>query len=172
MSPRNPSGWPEWEEKIWCPGWMLIERCLWKARSDTYYDQYWVDRSVESLQGKKYHILRKQRRTGAKSSQNPGKPKRAGVVRRSVVDSASQSNLSAKTPAQRNIDKWFQTILAADPNLPDGSKNPTQTNPISEDVPKSKDSSTMVVPLEQARLHIFILVMQNQEDFIGVVMWP
>ena len=31
-----------------------------------------------------------------------------------------------------------------------------------EDVPKSKkDSSTMVVPLEQARLHIFILVMQN-----------
>ena len=39
-----------------------------------------------------------------------------------------------------------------------------------EDVPKSKDSSTMVVPLEQA--HIFILVMQNQEDFIGVLCGP
>jgi hypothetical protein len=41
-----------------------------------------------------------------------------------------------------------------------------------EDVPKSKDSSTMVVPLEQALLHIFILVMQNQEDFIGVLCGP
>ena len=30
----------------------------------------------------------------------------------------------------------------------------------------------MVVPLEQARLHIFILVMQNQEDFIGVLCGP
>ena len=41
-----------------------------------------------------------------------------------------------------------------------------------EDVPKSKDSSTMVVPLEQARLHIFILAMQNHEDFIGVLFGP
>ena len=30
----------------------------------------------------------------------------------------------------------------------------------------------MVVPLEQARLHIFILVMQNQEDLIGVLCGP
>ena len=41
-----------------------------------------------------------------------------------------------------------------------------------EDVPKSKDSSTMVVPLERAHLHIFILAMQNQEDFIGVLCGP
>ncbi|OGE47321.1 hypothetical protein PENARI_c049G00970, partial [Penicillium arizonense] len=43
---------------------------------------------------------------------------------------------------------------------------------IFKDVPKSKDSSTMVVPLEQALLHIFILVMQNQEDFIRVLCGP
>jgi hypothetical protein len=54
--------------------------------------------------------------TGAKASQNPGKPKRAVTVRRSVVDSASQSSLLVKAPVQRNIDKWFQTILAADPS--------------------------------------------------------
>ncbi|OGE46824.1 hypothetical protein PENARI_c103G08589 [Penicillium arizonense] len=133
MSPRRAYGWPEWEEKNLLP-WLDAHRELsWKALSDAYYEEYQVHRSVESLRGKKYHILRKQsRRTGAKSSQNPGKPKRAGAARRSVVDSASQSGLSAKTPAQRNIDKWFQTILAADPSQPDDSNKPSQTNPISD----------------------------------------
>ncbi|OGE46861.1 hypothetical protein PENARI_c097G02685 [Penicillium arizonense] len=132
MSPRRAYGWPEWEEKNLLPWLDAHPELSWKALSDAYYEEYQVHRSVESLRGKKYHILRKQSRTGAKASQNPDKPKRAVAVRRSVVDCASQSNLSAKTPAQRNIDKWFQTILAADPNQPDDSKKPTQTNSISD----------------------------------------
>ena len=131
MSPRNACGWPEWEEKNLLPWLDAHPELSWKALSDAYYEEYQVHRSVESLRGKKYHILRKQSRTGAKAPQKSGKPKRAVPVRCSVVGSASQSSLSAKTPAQRNIDKWFQTILAVDPNQPDDSKRPTQTNLIS-----------------------------------------
>ncbi|OGE46370.1 hypothetical protein PENARI_c338G11402, partial [Penicillium arizonense] len=127
MSQRSAHGWPEWEEKNLLPWLDAHPKLSWKALSDAYYEEYQVHRSVESLRGKKYHILRKQ----TEASQSPGKPKRAIAVRRSVADSASQSSLSAKTPAQRNIGKWFQTILAADPSQPDDSKKPTQTNPIS-----------------------------------------
>ncbi|KAJ5544009.1 hypothetical protein N7494_005288 [Penicillium frequentans] len=132
MSPRNACGWPEWEEKNLLPWLDAHPELSWKALSDAYYEEYQVHRSVESLRGKKYHILRKQSRTGDKSPPNPSKQKQAGAVRRPVVGSASQSSFSAKTPTQRNIDKWFQTILAADPNQPDDSKKPTQTNPISD----------------------------------------
>ncbi|KAJ6070751.1 hypothetical protein N7467_012070 [Penicillium canescens] len=125
MSPRSASGWPEWEEKNLL-SWLDAHRELsWKARSDAYYEEYRVDRSVGSLRGKKYHILRKQRCTGTKSPKHPGKQKRLGAVRRSVA--ASLSTLPTKTPAQRNIGKWFHTILAADSSQPDDSNEPTQT---------------------------------------------
>ncbi|KAL2697865.1 hypothetical protein AAEP93_010575 [Penicillium crustosum] len=114
MSPRSAPGWPEREEKNLLP-WMSAYRAL----------------PIESLRWKKYHILRKQRRIGAKSPEHPGKQKRPGAVRRSVAGIASLSTLPTKTPAQRNIDKWFQTILAADPSQPDDSNEPTQTKRIS-----------------------------------------
>ncbi|OQE56711.1 hypothetical protein PENNAL_c0406G03655 [Penicillium nalgiovense] len=61
MSPRSACGWPEWEEKNLL-SWLDAHRDLsWKALSDAYYEEYQVDRSVESLRGKKYHILRMQR---------------------------------------------------------------------------------------------------------------
>jgi hypothetical protein len=66
MSPRSASGWPEWEEKKLL-SWLDTYRELpWEARSDTYYEQHRVAGSVESLRGKKYHIMWKRRRTGAR----------------------------------------------------------------------------------------------------------
>ncbi|CAG8122991.1 unnamed protein product, partial [Penicillium salamii] len=67
MSPRSASGWPEWEEKnlLWLDAHQELS---WKARSDAYYEQHRVARSAESLRGKKYHILRKCRRAGARAS--------------------------------------------------------------------------------------------------------
>jgi hypothetical protein len=65
MSPRSEVAWAEWEEKNLLP-WLDAHRALpWKARSHAYSEQYQMDRSAESLRGKKYHILRKQRRIGA-----------------------------------------------------------------------------------------------------------
>ncbi|OQE44083.1 hypothetical protein PENNAL_c0664G00817, partial [Penicillium nalgiovense] len=58
-----------------------------------------VDRSVESLRGKKYHILRKQRRTGAKVPGRSSKQKRTSNVRRSLVDSGARSTLPDNTSA-------------------------------------------------------------------------
>ncbi|CAP79494.1 hypothetical protein PCH_Pc19g00780 [Penicillium rubens Wisconsin 54-1255] len=127
MSPRSACGWPEWEEKNFL-SWLDAHRDLsWKALSDAYYEEYQVDRSVESLRGKKYHILRKQRRAGAKIPGRSSKQKRPGDVRRSLVDSGSRSTLPDNTSAQRNIDKWFQTILAADPSQSGDSDKPAKT---------------------------------------------
>ncbi|CAG8139721.1 unnamed protein product [Penicillium nalgiovense] len=127
MSPRSACGWPEWEEKNLL-SWLDYHRDLsWKALSDAYYEEYQVDRSVESLRGKKYHILRKQRRTGAKVPGCSGKQKRPGDMRRSLVDSGSRPPLPDNNSAQRNIDKWFQTILTADPSQSGDSDKPAQT---------------------------------------------
>ena len=48
-------------------------------------------------------------------------------MRRSLVDSGSRSPLPDNNSAQRNIDKWFQTILAADPSQSGDSDKPAQT---------------------------------------------
>jgi hypothetical protein len=72
-----------------------------------------VDRSVESLRGKKYPILREQRRIGAKSRKHPGHRSRAGA-HRSAGRNASLANLTRRRPAQSNIEKWVQTILTTE----------------------------------------------------------
>jgi hypothetical protein len=116
MSTRSEVVWSEWEEKNLL-SWLDAHRALsWKARSDAYYEQYQVDRSVESLRGKMYHILRKQRRTRARSPKLSGNRNRAGTVRRSVGRRASLATLPNKRPAQNNIEKWVQTILTAEPS--------------------------------------------------------
>jgi hypothetical protein len=111
MSPRREVAWEEWEEKNLLP-WVDAHRVLpWKARSHAYYEQYQVDRSVESLRGKKYHILRKQCRIGARPLEHPGHPShqiRAGA-HRSAGHKASLTKLTSRRPAQSN--KCFQTIL-------------------------------------------------------------
>lgn len=116
MSPRSKVVWSEWEEEN-ILSWLDAHRALpWKARSDAYYEQHQVRRSVESLRGKKYHILRKQRGTGAKLPKHSGNRSQAGAARRSVGGKASLETLPKKGPAQSNTAKWFHTILIADPS--------------------------------------------------------
>ncbi|CAG8214458.1 unnamed protein product [Penicillium nalgiovense] len=118
MSPRREVAWEEWEEKNLLP-WLDAHRVLpWKARSHAYSAQYQVDRSVESLRGKKYHILRKQCRIGARPLEHPGHPShpsQAGA-HRSAGHKASLANLTSRRPAQSNIEKCFQTILRTEPS--------------------------------------------------------
>ncbi|KAJ5384705.1 hypothetical protein N7517_002616 [Penicillium concentricum] len=101
MSPRSAMNWSEWEERNLL-SWLDTHRELsWKARSDAYYEQHRVARSAESLRGKKYHILRKCRRTAARASDRSGNQKQSKAVRRSVGRRASLAalphNISAKT---------------------------------------------------------------------------
>jgi hypothetical protein len=121
MSPRSASGWPEWEEKNLL-SWLDAHQDLsWKARSDAYYEQHRVARSAESLRGKKYHILRKCRRTGARSSDISGDQKQSKAVRASVGRKASLAALPNKIPFKSNIDKCFETILAAEASQTDSN---------------------------------------------------
>lgn len=114
ISTRSEVVWSEWEEKNLL-SWLDAYRTLsWKARSDAYYEQYQVDRSVESLRGKMYHMLRKQRRTGARSPRHPGNRNRAGADYRSVGRRASLATLPNIRPTQSNIENWYQTILTAE----------------------------------------------------------
>lgn len=56
MSPRSAAwvGWPKREEENLIP-WLDAHRDLsWKAHSDASYEDYQVDRSIESLRGRKY----------------------------------------------------------------------------------------------------------------------
>lgn len=115
MSPRSEIVWSEWEEEN-ILSWLDAHRALpWKARSDAYYEQHQVRRSVESLRGKKYHILRKQHGTGAKLPKRSENRSQAGAARRSVGGRASLEALPKKGPGQSNTAIWFHTILTADP---------------------------------------------------------
>jgi len=123
MSPRSASGWPEWEEKNLL-AWLDAHRELsWKARSDAYYEQHGVARSAESLRGKKYHILRKCRRTGARASDRSGNQKQSKAVRRSTGRRASLAALPHNISAKSNIDKWFETILTAESSQTDSNES-------------------------------------------------
>jgi hypothetical protein len=131
MSPRNDVVWSEWEENNLL-SWLDAGRALpWKARSHAYYEQYQMDRSVESLRGKKYHILRKQRRTVSRSPTLPTNRNRAGAIRRSVGRKASLATLPNKRPTQSNRKSLFQTVLRTEPSYIDSieSKKPKGSRP-------------------------------------------
>jgi hypothetical protein len=55
-------------------------------------------RPASALRGKKYHILRKQRRTGAKVPGRSGRQKRPGDVRRSLLHNMRRRGLSTTGP--------------------------------------------------------------------------
>ncbi|KAJ5704810.1 hypothetical protein N7536_000499 [Penicillium majusculum] len=123
MSPRSASGWPEWEEKNLL-AWLDAHRELsWKARPDAYYEQHRVARSAESLRGKKYHILRKSRRTGARASDRSGIQKQSKAVRHSTGRRAALAALPHNISAKSNIDKWFETILTAESSQTDSNES-------------------------------------------------
>ncbi|KZN87614.1 hypothetical protein EN45_061740 [Penicillium chrysogenum] len=114
MSPRSEVAWEAWEKKHLSPGWTLIGHCRGNpAPMDIMNNIRWTEAS--SLRGKKYHILRKQRRTGSGSPKHAAHRNRAGACR-SVGHKASLANLTSRRPAQSNIEKCFQTILRTEPS--------------------------------------------------------
>ena len=135
MSPRGTISWSEREEENLLR-WLDENRTLpWKALPDAYSEQFGVNRSVESLRGKKYHILRKKGRTNARSHKRRDRRKRPGPSRRSVGMKASRSDAPVKAAAQSNIDLWFQTVLMADPSPTDSSESMRTWSSISGMIP-------------------------------------
>ncbi|CAG7975553.1 unnamed protein product [Penicillium salamii] len=127
MSPRSASGWPEWEEKNLLSWLDAHQELSWKARSDAYYEQHRVARSAESLRGKKYHILRKSRRTRAGASDRSGNQKPSKGARHSTGQRASLAALPTEISAKSHIDKWFETILTAEEAEETDGKGSSQT---------------------------------------------
>ncbi|CAG8056241.1 unnamed protein product [Penicillium salamii] len=121
MSPRSASGWPEWEENNLLSWLDAHQELSWKARSDAYYEQHRVARSAESLRGKKYHILRKSRRTRAGASDRSDNQKPSKGARHSTGQRALLAALPTKISAKSHIDKWFETILTAEETDSNGS---------------------------------------------------
>jgi hypothetical protein len=104
--------------------WLDENRSLpWKDLPDAYREEFGVDRSVESLRGKKYHILRKNGRTTARSPKSQGRRKRREPARRSIEQTVIHSDASADVATRSNIDLWFQTVLASEFGSTDSSES-------------------------------------------------
>ncbi|KAJ5752771.1 hypothetical protein N7520_009688 [Penicillium odoratum] len=150
MPPRGTMGWSEREEENLLP-WLYENRALpWKALPDAYSEQFGVKRSVESIRGKMYHILRKQGRFGARSPKNQDHRKRPGPSRRSVKMRASLSDAPVKTAAHSNIDLWFQTILTAKPSPTDSSESTLTRSSISDRLTPALNNSFPEKTLESS----------------------
>ena len=125
MASRREVIWSEWEESNLIP-WLDAYRALsWKARADAYYKQHGVYRSVESLRGKMYHILRKRLHAGA-TPHGLGIQKRPRSIRCSVGGKASPATVPSKSPTQDTIDRCYQEEIMTQPRYTD-SNNLTQT---------------------------------------------
>lgn len=123
MSSRGILSWSKQEEENLLR-WLDENRSLpWKDLPDAYRETFGVDRSVESLRGKKYHILRKNGCTTARSPRRQGHRKRQKPRRHSSEQTVIHSGASADTTTRSNIDLWFQTILASEPGSADSSES-------------------------------------------------
>ncbi|KAJ5202935.1 hypothetical protein N7449_005014, partial [Penicillium cf. viridicatum] len=134
MSPCSAMNWPEREEKNLL-SWLDAHReLLWKAHPDAYYEQHRMARSAESLRGKRYHNLRKCRRTSVRSSDRSGNQKETKTVRRSVGRRASLATLPNKISAKSNIDKRFETIITAEASQTDSNESSQTKTPRTADL--------------------------------------
>ncbi|KAJ5976575.1 hypothetical protein N7481_010282 [Penicillium waksmanii] len=119
MSQHSSLGWSEWEENNLLP-WLHAHRALsWDARAAAYNEQYGTSRTVESLRGKKYHILRKRRLNRAKVSRQRSVPKRQKRIRR--LGGARKRFPAFKNTKARNIDQWLQRIPSAESTASENS---------------------------------------------------
>jgi hypothetical protein len=124
MHSRSVTAWPKWEEDKLLP-WLEANRELsWTARSDAYLEQVGVKRSVESLRGKKYYILRKCRDGRVRSSQQATTSK-GRATRNTKWGLSSNDSIS-----DRNVRRWIHGIPEV---APDCVKN--------QELPSSETSS-------------------------------
>ncbi|KAJ5904656.1 uncharacterized protein N7473_001572 [Penicillium subrubescens] len=131
MYSRNATPWSKREEDNLLPWLEENSELPWIARSGAYLDQVGVKRSVESLRGKKYHILRKRRHGRVRPSRRTTTSKGRGKSRRPRATSNTRCNLSSSDSIScRNVRRWLHDIPEV---APDGVK--------SQELPSAEASS-------------------------------
>ncbi|KAJ5938423.1 hypothetical protein N7466_001557 [Penicillium verhagenii] len=154
MSPRGTTSWSEREEESLLP-WLDENRALpWKALPEAYSEKFGVNRTVESLRGKKYHILRKKGCTNARSLNTRGRRKRPGPPgprRRAVEKKASHSDAIVKAAPHSNIDQWFETILTSELFSADSSESMLEEGSISGMRPKIMSKCMLISRIDHLK---------------------
>jgi hypothetical protein len=121
MYSRSATPWSKREEDNLLPWLEENSELPWIARSDAYLDQVGVKRSVESLRGKKYHILRKSRLGRVRPSRQATTSKGRGKSRRLRATSNTRCNLSSSDSIScGNVRRWLHDIPEV---APDGVKS-------------------------------------------------
>jgi hypothetical protein len=112
MYSRSATGWSEWEEDNLLPGLEENSKLPWTDRAQAYSKQFGVSRSVESLRGKKYHILRKRRLGRARRTpRTPTSVTRGKNRLLKVTDDNTQGSLSSNDSIDRSmVGHWLQGI--------------------------------------------------------------
>jgi hypothetical protein len=112
MYSRSATGWSKWEEDNLLPWLEENSNMLWTDRAQAYSKQFGVSRSVESLRGKKYHILRKRRLGRARRTLRTATSKTRGNPRRLKVshNGANPSLSSDDSVDRRMVGQWLQGI--------------------------------------------------------------
>jgi hypothetical protein len=150
MYSRSATGWSEWEEDNLLPWLEENSELSWTDRAQAYWKQFGVSRSVESLRGKNYHILRK-RRLG-----RPGRTRRTTTSKTcrknrllNINDEKTQGNLSSSDSIDRGmVGQWLQGI-------PEVAQNCAKTQAL-----PSAESSTcgMRRPLLSVRSNAYLIL--------------
>ncbi|KAJ5240454.1 uncharacterized protein N7469_002045 [Penicillium citrinum] len=123
MSQHSSQNWPKWEEDNLLP-WLDAHRELsWEARAEAYYEELGIRRRIDSIRGKKYHILRKRRLARAKASAQRKNQKRQRRLRR--LGGPRKGFASLSKAKNDNIDQWLQKIPSEGP-ISSTSKSPTE----------------------------------------------
>lgn len=126
MSQHSSQNWPQWEEDNLLP-WLDAHRELsWEARAEAYYEELGIRRRIDSIRGKKYHILRKRRLARAKASAQRKDQKRQRRLRR--LGGPRKGFASLSKAKDDNINQWLQKIPSEGPISPT-SKSPTEETP-------------------------------------------
>ena len=129
MYSRSATPWSKREEDNLLPWLKENSELPWIARPDAYLEQVGVKRSVESLRGKKYHILRKRRLGRVRPSQRATTSESRGKSRR--LRATTRCNLSSGDSSScGNVRRWLHDIPEG---APDGVK--------SQELPSAEASS-------------------------------
>jgi hypothetical protein len=112
MYSRSATGWSIWEEDNLLPWLEANSNMPWTDRAQAYSEQFGVIRSVESLRGKKYHILRKRRMGRARSSLKTATSKtRGNPWRLKVTHNGANPSLSSDDSVDRRmVRQWLQSV--------------------------------------------------------------
>ncbi|KAJ6004633.1 hypothetical protein N7540_013002 [Penicillium herquei] len=106
MAPRSSTGWPQWEEDNLLPWLEANSGMSWKDLVHAYQKQLGIDRSIESLRGKKYHILRKRERDRVTQS----------VSRRNSRSRSPRNSPRLKSPHKTSEKKWSSLVSTNSPH--------------------------------------------------------